>query len=192
MKVLLLLAKGFETMEFSAFVDVFGWAREDFGSDVTLHTCGFTEQVISTFHIPVIADTVIDEVNPHDYDALAIPGGFEEYGFYEEAYDERFLNLIRIFHQSGKPVASICVAALSLGKSGILKGKRATTYHLNGGRRQQQLAEFGAVVVNEPVVTDGNIITSYCPQTGPYVALKLLELMTTKELSDTVKTAMGF
>ncbi len=192
MKVLLLLAKGFETMEFSAFVDVFGWAREDFGSDVTLHTCGFAEQVISTFRIPVIADAVIDGLNPDEYDALAIPGGFEEYGFYEEAYDERFLNLIRNFHQSGKPVASICVAALSLGKSGILKGKRATTYHLNGGRRQKQLAEFGAVVVNEPVVTDGNIITSYCPQTGPYVALKLLELMTTKELSDTVKTAMGF
>lgn len=30
MKVLLLLAKGFETMEFSAFVDVFGWARNDY------------------------------------------------------------------------------------------------------------------------------------------------------------------
>lgn len=192
MKVLLLLAKGFETMEFAAFVDVFGWAMEDFSSEVTIHTCGFTEQVISTFHIPVIADTIIDGINPEDYDALAIPGGFEEYGFYEEAYDERFLKLIREFHQSGKPVASICVAALSLGKSGILKGKRATTYHLNGGRRQKQLAEFGALIVNEPVVTDGNIITSYCPQTAPYVALKLLEVMTTKELSDAVKTAMGF
>ena len=192
MKVLLLLAKGFETMEFAAFVDVFGWAMEDFGSEVTIHTCGLTKQVISTFHIPVIADTIIDGINPEDYDALAIPGGFEEYGFYEEAYDERFLKLIREFHQSGKPVASICVAALSLGKSGILTGKRATIYHLNGGRRQKQLAEFGAVIVNEPVVTDGNIITSYCPQTAPYVALKLLEVMTTKEMSDAVKTAMGF
>ena len=30
-KVLLFLAKGFETMEFSVFVDVMGWARYDYG-----------------------------------------------------------------------------------------------------------------------------------------------------------------
>lgn len=30
MKILLLCLKGFETMEFSPFVDVIGWARDDF------------------------------------------------------------------------------------------------------------------------------------------------------------------
>ena len=34
MKILLFLAKGFETMEFSVFVDVMGWARNDYGYDV--------------------------------------------------------------------------------------------------------------------------------------------------------------
>ena len=109
MKTLLFLAKGFETMEFSVFIDVFGWARNDFGCDTTVVTCGFERQVDSTFHVPVIVDTLIGEVRAEDYDALAIPGGFEEYGFYEEAYDERLLNLIREFDAQGKPIASICV-----------------------------------------------------------------------------------
>lgn len=192
MKVLLLLAKGFETMEFSVFVDIFGWAKSGYGSDITIETCGFTKQVISTFGIPVTADMTIEEIQTENYEALAIPGGFEEYGFYEEAYDERFLQIIRDFNEQGKPIASVCVAALSLGKSGILKGRTATTYHLGNGRRQNQLKEFGALVINEPVVTDANIITSYCPQTAPFVAFKLLELLTTKELTETVKAAMGF
>ena len=31
MKVLLFCCKGFETMEFAPFVDVMGWARNDYG-----------------------------------------------------------------------------------------------------------------------------------------------------------------
>ena len=61
MKTLLFLAKGFETMEFSVFVDILGWARNDFGYDVPVVTCGFQRQVISTFNIPVIVDKTIDE-----------------------------------------------------------------------------------------------------------------------------------
>ena len=41
MKVLLLALKGFETMEFSAFVDVMGWAHDDFGHDITVNTWAF-------------------------------------------------------------------------------------------------------------------------------------------------------
>jgi len=192
MKTLLFLAKAFETMEFSVFVDVMGWARNDFGCDTQVVTCGYQKQVMSTFNIPVIVDKLIDEINVDDYDALAIPGGFEEYGFYEEAYDEKFLNLIREFDSKGKIIASICVAALPLGKSGILKNRKATTYHLGGGYRQNQLREFGVHVVNEPIVVDGNIITSYCPETAPSVAFKLLEMLTSKEKMGIVKAAMGF
>ena len=49
MQTLLFLAKGFETMEFSVFVDVLGWARNDYGLDVPVVTCGFQKQVMSTF-----------------------------------------------------------------------------------------------------------------------------------------------
>ncbi len=191
MKTLVFLAKGFETMEFSPFIDVMGWAR-DYGNDVSVVTCGFQKEVVSTFRIPVIVDKTIEEINVEDYDALAIPGGFDEFGFYEEAYDERFLNLIREFDKKDKIIATICVAALPVGKSGVLKGRRATTYHLNDAHRQKQLAEFGAVVVNEPIVVDANIITSYCPETAPGVAFLLLEKLTSTEQMEIVKRAMGF
>lgn len=192
MKTLLFLAKGFEIMEFGPFVDVMGWARNDYGYDVSVETCGFQKQVMSTFNIPVLVDKLIDEINIDDYDALAIPGGFEEFGFYEEVYDEKFLELIRDFDKKGKIIATICVAALPLGKSGILNNRKATTYHLREGYRQKELATFSVNVVNEPIVIDKNIITSHCPETAAGVAFKLLEMLTSKEQMEVVKTAMGF
>ncbi len=192
MKTLLFLAKGFETMEFSPFIDVMGWARNDYGYDVPVVTCGFKKEVVSTFNIPILVEKTIEEIDVNDYDALAIPGGFEEFGFYEEAYNERLLNLIREFDKNGKIIATICVGALPVGKSGVLKGRRATTYHLKDCYRQKQLEEFGVIVVNEPIVVDKNIITSYCPETAAGVAFKLLEMLTSAEQMEVVKRAMGF
>ena len=186
MKVLLFLAKGFETMEASVFVDIMGWA----GVEVT--TCALRKNVISTFGVSVNADILLSDLCIDDYDALAIPGGFEEYGFYEDAFSEQAVSLIKDFNDQGKMIATICVSALALGNSGILKGKCATTYHLNGGHRQKQLAEYGAIVVNEPVVKTDNIITSYCPQTGPDVAFLLLEELVGTDKMQETKTAMGF
>ena len=192
MRTLVFLLKGFETMEFSVFVDVLGWARNDFGYDVPVVTGGFQEKVVSTFNIPVLVDKTLEDISVDDFDALAIPGGFEEFGFYEEAYNERFLNLIREFDARGKIIATICVAALPVGKSGVLTGRKATTYHLRDAYRQKQLKEFQVDVVNEPIVVDKNIITSYCPETAPSVAFKLLEMLTSTEEMEQVKQAMGF
>ena len=192
MKILCLLAKGFETMEFSVFVDVIGWARNDFGEDIQVVTCGYNREVVSTFNVPIIVDCLIDEINVSDYEALAIPGGFEEYGFYEEAFDSKFLDVIKGFDFQKKTIASICVGALPLGKSGILKERKATTYHLKNAYRQKQLKEFGANIVNERIVIDDNIITSYCPQTAADVAFLLLEKLTSKEKVKMVRSAMGY
>ncbi|MFP3380903.1 DJ-1/PfpI family protein, partial [Bacillus sp. SIMBA_069] len=85
----------------------------------------------------------VSELNVDAFDALAIPGGFEEAGFYEDAYSEPFLKVIREFERKGKIIASICVGALPVGKSGVLEGREATTYNLGEGRRQKQLSEFG-------------------------------------------------
>lgn len=51
---------------------------------------------MSAFNVPVIVDRTISEINVDDFDALAIPSGFEEFGFYDEAYDERFIELIKV------------------------------------------------------------------------------------------------
>ena len=191
-KVLVFLAKAFETMEFSVFIDILGWARNDYGHPLFVDTCGFTEKVISTFNVPVIVDKTIGEINVDEYDALAIPGGFGEFGFYEEAYDERFLKLIREFDAKGKLIAAICSGAMPVGKSGVLKNRRATTYHLQNGYWQEKLKEFGVHVVNEPVVVDDNIITSYCPETAPKVAFELLKMLSSEEEMAVIKKAMGF
>ncbi|MCX4129868.1 DJ-1/PfpI family protein [Megamonas funiformis] len=192
MKILLFLAKGFETMEFSVFVDIFGWARNDYGYPIDVETVGFSKTVNSTFNIPVIVDKIIDEIDINDYDALAIPGGFEEFGFYDEAYNEEFLSLIRKFDEQNKIIATICVGALPLGKSGILKNRNATTYHLKDGYRQKELQKFGVNVINQPIVIDDNVITSYCPQAAPEVAFTLLAKLTSKEKMNIVKKAMGY
>ncbi len=192
MKILLFCAKGFETMEFSVFIDILGWARNDFGYDVSADTCGFSRSVVSTFGVPIIVDKLIEEVIVEEYDALAIPGGFEEFGFYEEAYNERLLQLIRDFDAQKKIIATVCVGALPLGKSGILNGRKATTYHKKNKYRQKQLEEFGAQIIDKPIVIDGNIITSYCPQTAPYVGFALLSRLIGEIPTETVKKAMGY
>jgi 4-methyl-5(b-hydroxyethyl)-thiazole monophosphate biosynthesis len=192
MKNLILLAKGFEMMEFSPFVDIMGWAQNDYGHDIQVVTCGFQKQVISAFNIIITVDKLLDEINVNDYDVLVIPGGFEEFGFYDEAYNEKFLNIIKEFNLNKKLIASVCVGALPIGKSGILKNRKATTYHLNNGHRQNQLKEFGASVLNEPIVIDENIITSFCPETAPHVAFKVLEILTSRQEMNMVKTAMGY
>jgi 4-methyl-5(b-hydroxyethyl)-thiazole monophosphate biosynthesis len=180
-------------MELAPFLDVMGWARNDHGMEVEVVTAGFTKTVVSTFGIPVMVDKTFDEMDISEYDALAIPGGFEEFGFYEDAYDERFLNLIRDFDSAHKYIASICVGALPIGASGVLKGRKATTYHLGDGRRQKQLSEFGVEVIPyQSVVIDQNIITSFCPETAPHVAISLLEMLVGKEKAGIVATAMGF
>ena len=191
-KVLVFLAKAFETMEFSVFIDVLGWARVDYGHNIQVDTCGFTEKVISTFNVPILVDKTIEEINPDEYEALAIPGGFGEFGFYEEAYDERFLKLIQEFDSKGKIIATICSGAMPLGKSGVLTNRKATTYHLKDGHWQKQLKEFGAEVVNQPIVVDGNIITSWCPETAPNVAFELLKMLTSEQEMEVIKKAMGF
>jgi 4-methyl-5(b-hydroxyethyl)-thiazole monophosphate biosynthesis len=91
-----------------------------------------------------------------------------------------------------KPIASICVGALTLAHSGILDGCPATTYHLGDGRRRQQLAELGARVVDQPIVQSNNVITSTSPATAIEVALLLLEVVTGNENAAEIRRLMGF
>ena len=192
MKILLLCLNAFETMECSPFIDVMGWARSDYDCDIQVVIGGYTPKIVSTFGVSVTADVLMDELDADDYDALAIPGGFEEYGFYLEAYQEQTLNLIREFDRKHKPIASVCVAALPLAKSGILQNRKATTYHLRGGYRRSELEKMGAVLGHEWLEVDDNIITSSCPRTAPDVAFKLLGILTSEEKAMQVRQAMGY
>ncbi|GLI57945.1 dimethyladenosine transferase [Propionigenium maris DSM 9537] len=191
-KVLLLLANGYEVLEASVFIDVIGWNYIDGDKTTKLYTCGVTKEVNTTFDQKTTVDYTIDEVDFEDYDALAIPGGFAEYDFYSDGYSEKFLNVIREFDKRRKIIASICVAALTIGRSGVLRGRNATTYNRKERIRQRELAEYGVKVMDQPIVIDDNIITSYNPSTAFDVAFTLLELLTSKENTDDVKRLMGF
>ena len=189
-KVLLLLADGFETFEASVFIDVIGWNLVEGDCSTQLFTCGLKKEIESSFNQRFIVDFVVDDIDITLFDALAIPGGFEVYGFYDDAYDEKFLELIRGFKSNNKIIASICVGALPLGKSGILKDKKATTY--NNVVRREALQGFGVNVINEAIVIDDNVITSWNPSTAVNVALLLLEQLTTKNNADNIRKLMGF
>ena len=189
-KVLLLLADGFETFEASVFIDVIGWNLVEGDCTTELFTCGLKKEIKSSFNQRFIVDYLINEIDVNSFDALAIPGGFEVYGFYKDAYDKNFLDLIRAFKANTKIIASICVGALPLAKSGVLKGKKGTTY--DSVIRREALQGFGVNVINQPIVMDNNMITSWNPSTAIDVALLLLEHLTSKNNADKIRQLMGF
>lgn len=191
-RVLLLLCRGVEVYEAAAFHDVLGWSGAEGGEQVSVVTVGLQPEVRGTFGARMIPDRLLPSVTAADFEALAVPGGFEDYGYYEESYSRPVAELIRDFDRSSKPIASICVGALPLASSGILAGRRATTYHLGGGLRRRQLADFGAEVVDAPMVRDGNVISSSSPATAVDVAFDLLATLTGRLNAEHVRRQMGF
>lgn len=189
-KVLLLLANGFEILEASAFIDVFGWNALEGAGGVDLHSCGLQTELKSSFNQAFVPDCTLDQISLVDYDALAIPGGFEEYGYYEDALSASFLEAIRVFNSTDKPIATVCVGALALAKSGLFIGQKATTYP--NRKRIEFLQEAGLITMDERIVADGNIITSNGPSTAVEVALLLLERLSSSENRDQVAKLMGF
>ena len=87
---------------------------------------------------------------------------------------------ILAMNDAGKIVAAVCAAPGVLGKYGLLEGKTACSFP------QHEKNLIGATVVREPVVVDGNIVTSRGLGTTMDFGLKLLELLEGKEKSDEI------
>jgi protein deglycase len=190
-KVLLLLADGFETLEASAFIDVIGWNQVDGDGSTQLFSCGLRREIKSSFNQRLVVDYLVDEINTEEFEALVIPGGFQEFGYYKDAYNEEFLKLIRKFNAQRKTIASVCVGALPIARSGILTNRRATTYN-NNILRTEELASYSVNVIDEPIVVDCNVITSWNPAMATDVAFLLLEQLTSKNQSYFIREIMGF
>lgn len=189
-RVLLLLADGFEPLEAAGFTDVLGWANIDGEEPIELVSAGLRPVLKATFGFSVVPNAIVADLDLDSFDAIAVPGGFEGAGFYQDALAEEFTSVIAYFEKAGKPVASVCVASLSLGAAGILRGRRATTYHQIGGRRKAELEGYGATFVDRPLVIEGGLITSTGPGTSIEVAFALLELLTSRANVDHIRRLM--
>jgi 4-methyl-5(b-hydroxyethyl)-thiazole monophosphate biosynthesis len=169
-RVLCLLVDGFEEIETVTPVDI-------------LRRAG-VEVVIAGLHggiatgrcgIRMEAEVSLEDIDPHGFDLLLIPGGP---GVGKLREDGRAALLARDFSSAGKPVAAICAAPLVLMDAGLLDGKRFTAYHSVRG-------ELGGGL-DERVVIDQNIITSRGAGTAMDFAMSLVALLLDQAAADGV------
>jgi protease I len=98
----------------------------------------------------------IDDARVEDFDALLIPGGYSPDHL---RADERFVDLVAEFDETDKLIAAICHGPQILITADLVDGRRLTAWDTV----QIDLEYAGADVVDEPVVVDGNWITSRKP-----------------------------
>ncbi len=98
----------------------------------------------------------IDTAEPDAYDLLFIPGGHSPDHL---RADDRFVEFVRAFDATGKPIAAVCHGAQLLLSAGLVKGRTLTAWKTV----QHDLRHAGANVRDEPVVRDGSWITSRQP-----------------------------
>lgn len=171
-KIAVLAADGFEEIELLGPV----WYFRESGAQVDIvapkyvpapERYGLMYPEMSKTHIMAIQylqpvgwikfDRTADQIDVKDYDAVFIPGGAWNPDNLRQ--DKDVIRFIRDFNTSGKLIAAICHAPVVLASADILKGRKLTGYW----NIQVDLKNAGATVLEQPVVTDGNLITSRHP-----------------------------
>ncbi|MBQ4251449.1 MAG: DJ-1/PfpI family protein, partial [Erysipelotrichaceae bacterium] len=144
MRVLCLLADGFEECEAIAPIDLLRRAG------VEVVTSGLRNREVKGSHgINVLADAVLDEVSSQDFDCLMLPGGKGHKNFLA---DERVMDLIRRYHDEDRYLAAICASPTILGRLGYLKDKDYTCF-------TSMNEDFGGRYHHCSVVADGHLLT---------------------------------
>ena len=101
-------------------------------------------------------NATFDEVAPRDFQGLVVPGGrAPEY----LRLDDRVLEMVRHFSESGKPIAAICHGLQLLAAAGVLEGRRCTAYPACGPEVTLAGGDYVEVPVTEAVV-DGQLVTA--------------------------------
>ena len=114
-------------------------------------------------------DHVVSDVSVDDYDALLLPGGTVNPD--KLRTEEAAVSFVRSFVESGKPVASICHGPWSFVEADVARGRRLTSWP----SIRTDLRNAGADVVDEEVVTDGNITTSRSPDDLPAFCERIVQ-----------------
>ena len=140
--------------------EIKGWDHTDWGKSVKV-------------------DGLVKEAKPADFDALVLPGGQMNPDVLRT--DSSAVTFVRTFVESGKPVAAICHGPWTLIEADVVRGKTMTSWP----SVRTDLKNAGAHWVDEPVIVDGNLITSRKPQDIPAFSQAIAEALT----ADTLVTA---
>lgn len=98
------------------------------------------------------------KLNTEDYDLVLVPGGFEAPDRVRQI--KEVLEFLQKMYKEKKLVAAFCHGPWVLISAGLLKGKKATGYV----GIKDDIQNAGAEYIDQPVVIDGNIITSRHPR----------------------------
>ena len=146
-------------------------AMKDAGADVVVVGSGSRREYSGKRRVATVAvDTDADKVTADDFDAVIIPGG---YAPDRMRLHQSMVDIVRRMHDSGKVVAAICHGPQLLISADIVRGRRVTSW----SSVAIDLKNAGAVWVDEPVVQDGNIITSRKPDDLPGFNKAIIDAM---------------
>ena len=165
-KVGIFMADGCEEIEGLTVVDIVRRAK------LEIETISITEkaEVTSSHQVTFKTDTTKAQADFDSYDAIVLPGGMP--GTLNLGADEIVVKTIKSFATEGKLVAAICAAPSALGENHILEGKEATGHP---GFEEKLL---GAQWLEQPVVVDGNVITSRGMGTDIAFSLEIVRYFT--------------
>ena len=137
----------------------------------TVRLAATEERTFSGKHgYPAKADLTLEATRSADFVGLLIPGGFMPDKLRR---DTMVLSLTREFFEQGKLVAFICHGGWIPISARILKGRKAT-----GSRGiKDDLENAGALWVDEPVVVDGNLISSRTPVDLSHFAKAMVQFL---------------
>jgi protease I len=102
--------------------------------------------------IPI--DARIEEATVEDYDAVYVRGG--AWNPDQLRPNPAVLSFLQKFQATGKSLGARCHGSQVFLGAKLTKGRKATGYWA----MMEDLANVGATVLDQPVVVDGNVITS--------------------------------
>ena len=175
MQILVLLADGFEEIEFVVPVDL--WRRAGF--KVTVASVSGADIVEGLRGLKIQSDVALSKLEPTDFDAVFLPGG--GVGVKNLKASAAVENTVCSLNDDNKWVLAICAAPTVLSKARILVDRKATCYP--GCETELVCREFS----KERVVVDGNIVTSRGPGTAEEFALKCIAVMGSAEISEEIQ-----
>lgn len=156
-KAVVLTADKFEDLEL--YVPMFRLIEAGWNVDVAAPEKGKISGESNWYY--VIANKTIDEINPDDYDLLFIPGGKPDGAPATVRKIKKAQEIAQSFFAKDKPVAAICHGSWLLAEADVVRGRKVTSFWGDGV--PEDLKKAGAKWVDEPVVRDGNLVTSRWP-----------------------------